>query len=254
MWRRKRRKLPDPTSVRIITDTTVALARHLSASERDRLDEITMELIASKRWEAVGDIDVTHEVLVTIASNAAIPILEIGTGLYRSVASILVQPRSRRSTGIRSGPVAGVVSDAPMRVVGEATADQGPISISWAQARADSRRPEAGRNVVIHELAHKMDMAQGNLNGVPPMVERAAMSWEATLDDELQRTVARESDAALRAYAWTNRAEFFAVATETFFCTPTALRDNKPVVYDHLATFFRQDPAEREGPEPIIPS
>jgi Mlc titration factor MtfA (ptsG expression regulator) len=50
-------------------------------------------------------------------------------------------------------------------------------------------------------------------------------------------------DSVLREYAWTNRAEFFAVATESFFCTPGRLRAGKPALYQALRDFYRQDPA-----------
>jgi Mlc titration factor MtfA (ptsG expression regulator) len=49
----------------------------------------------------------------------------------------------------------------------------------------------------------------------------------------------------LRAYAETNPAEFFAVATEVFFTRPVALRDEDPTLYGVLRDYFRQDPAAR---------
>ncbi len=249
MWGRRRRELPDHDEVEAIIDAGVTLAATLSTAERSGLHALVLELLSSKRWEAVGAIELTDEVLVTVAANAALPILELGSGVYRNVASILVQPGTRLSHGVRAGPSVGVVSDEPMPVVGEATPNQGPISVSWAQARADSLHPQEGRNVVIHELAHKIDMADGYTDGTPPLSGTAAKRWHALLADELERAEVRASDAALRPYAFTNPAEFFAVATETFFCTPAVLRDAKPDLYEALGAFYGQDPAARVLPE-----
>jgi hypothetical protein len=63
--------------------------------------------------------------------------------------------------------------------------------------------------------------------------------------DELRREDEDVHDPVLDDYAWENDAEFFAVATETFFCTPARLAQGRPELYDALRTFYRQDPARR---------
>jgi hypothetical protein len=50
----------------------------------------------------------------------------------------------------------------------------------------------------------------------------------------------------LRPYAGVNPAEFFAVATEAFFCTPSELRAGEPALYEELVAFYGQDPASRQ--------
>ena len=61
----------------------------------------------------------------------------------------------------------------------------------------------------------------------------------------------QDGDAAVRRvidpYGARNEAEFFAVATESFFERPRALRDALPALYALLADFYRQDPAAREA-------
>ena len=51
------------------------------------------------------------------------------------------------------------------------------------------------------------------------------------------------SPTVLDTYGATNPAEFFAVATETFFERPRALLARHPELYAELERFFRQDPA-----------
>ena len=41
-------------------------------------------------------------------------------------------------------------------------------------------------------------------------------------------------------YGATNEAEFFAVATENFFCKPEQLKNHHPKLYQVLKEFYRQ--------------
>jgi tetratricopeptide (TPR) repeat protein len=55
-----------------------------------------------------------------------------------------------------------------------------------------------------------------------------------------------ERPTLLHPYGASNRTKFFAVATECFFLEPAALREQHPAVYEMLARWYRQDPAERK--------
>ncbi len=226
----------------------VALAARLDPAERADHHALTIELIESKRWEAVGGLDLTTAVMVTVAANAVIPVLALDLSLYRNVAAIIVRPTTARSAGRRAGPVPGVISDHAISVIGQATPNRGPLSISWRAALANSRHPESGHNVVIHEFAHKIDMSDGYTDGTPPLRGGDLARWNEILADEYERSDLRPSDRALRPYAWTNPGEFFAVATEAYFSTPASLRDAKPDLYQALSDFYRQDPAGADSP------
>jgi Mlc titration factor MtfA (ptsG expression regulator) len=63
--------------------------------------------------------------------------------------------------------------------------------------------------------------------------------------EELGLAAQQGEPGLLSAYGATNRAEFFAVATETFFEKPVELRERYPDLYDELKQFYRQDPASR---------
>jgi MtfA peptidase len=240
-----RTQVPDQDRTLEVIARNVALAAGFDAVTRQRLAEIATTLIRTKRWEAVGDVDLTDEVLVTIAANAAVPVLALDLQVYRGVQSIIVRPTTDVTSGTRAGRATGVVSDAPMAVIGQATPGTGPLSIAWDAALADSRNPGTGRNVVIHEFAHKIDMSDGYSDGTPPLGGNDLARWTELLADEYERIEPRSSDAVLRAYAWTNPAEFFAVTTEAFFCTPERLHAAKPTLYDALADFYRRDPRGR---------
>jgi hypothetical protein len=106
---------------------------------------------------------------------------------------------------------------------------------------------EWGYNVVIHEFAHVLDMRDGMANGMPPLSSRAERDrWARTLQahyDAFCEQVDADEETLLDPYGAEAPDEFFAVASETFFVAPLALRDELPDLYSLLASFYRQDPA-----------
>ena len=115
----------------------------------------------------------------------------------------------------------------------------------WPSARREALNPRLGRDVVLHEFSHKLDMLDGTLDGTPPIVEPALRQrWVEVCTAEYQ-AVRAGAPSLLRPYAGTNPSEFFAVATETFFTRPVVMAETKPALYEVLAGFYRQDPAAR---------
>jgi tetratricopeptide (TPR) repeat protein len=102
-------------------------------------------------------------------------------------------------------------------------------------------------NVVLHEFAHHLDGLDGGVEGVPPLAgRRRRQTWYRVTEAEYLRLVgsARRGEATLLDhYGATNRAEFFAVATECFFERPRAMRHRHGELYQILSDFYRQDPA-----------
>ena len=245
MFGRRRRPAVSPDQCSAIINTSVALASRLEVDLAPRLQDITLELIETKRWEAVGTVDLSPEVLVTVAANAAIPVLALDTWLYRNVGSIIVTSSPTTVTARRAGPAGGVFSDSPMRVAGRTGPNSTPVCVAWSEAIVDSRRPDRGRNVVIHEMTHKIDMAGGFSDGEPPLRGAEASHWKTLLDDQYLGEPLE--DEPLRAYAWSNRSEFFAVATEVFFCRPAHLAAARPRLYEGLRGIYRQDPRHHDA-------
>ncbi len=83
-----------------------------------------------------------------------------------------------------------------------------------------------GYNLVIHELAHKLDMLNGDANGLPPLhSDMRVTEWAAVMQsafDDLNRQLDQDPDAetAIDPYAAQDPAEFFAVTSEYFFQRP----------------------------------
>jgi hypothetical protein len=244
-WRRREPAvLPDGWED--IARRAVAHWHLLDEEERARLGELMVDLLVTKRWEAARGFTLTDEMRVVIAAQAALLILGLDVDCYRDVSAIVVHPTTMTSRSVRPGPAAGVVTDGPQAILGQAHDRRGPLLIAWDAARTDARHPGRGHNVVLHEFAHKLDMLDNLVDGTPPLPTRAARErWIEVCTAEFQLLRAGAGGHLLRDYAATNPAEFFAVATEVFFDLPVEMRAQKPALYDVLRDFYRQDPAER---------
>lgn len=123
---------------------------------------------------------------------------------------------------------------------------QGPVILSWATLKQEGGW--LGHNLVIHELAHKLDLLNGSANGHPPLhANMALLDWTQAFQeafDSLKQVLDKHphSKPCIDAYAATNPAEFFAVTSEYFFTAPLTLKQIFPAVYHQLSLFYRQDP------------
>jgi len=119
--------------------------------------------------------------------------------------------------------------------------------LAWDDVKAGAADPDDGRNLVLHEFAHQLDFEDGSTDGTPALESSAqARSWAAVFGNELE-TLRRAADAGeptlLDPYGAQDPAEFFAVATETFFERGRDLSLQHPKLYEELRRFYRQDPA-----------
>ncbi len=219
--------------------------RLLADEERDLLEAITVHLLDRKRWEAANGFELTETMRLLIAAQAALLGLGLGIDSYRNVKTVLVHPTTQLLRGQRAGPVSGVVTDAPMPILGQ-TRFAGPVSIAWDEAVDNARHPERGHNVVYHEFAHKLDLLDGMVDGTPPLeTDEQAQRWVDVCTREYEALHAGRGGHLLRDYAAVNTGEFFAVATEVFFDLPARMRREKPDLYGVLTDFYHQDPAAR---------
>lgn len=219
----------------------------LTDDEQARLGSDVEWLVRTKHWEAARGFTLTSEIVLTIAAHAALLILGLDRRVYRDVRAVIVHPSTITQRGPRATTVPGVVADGPLRVLGHALSRRGPVVLSWDAVRQDLRLPERGHNVILHEMAHKVDAVDGIFDGTPEIDDRTERAeWARVCTAELRRLrSATEPDPVLRPYATENPSEFFAVATEAFFEQPTLLAEHKPALYAVLHGYYRQDPAAR---------
>jgi hypothetical protein len=123
----------------------------------------------------------------------------------------------------------------------------GPVMLSWQDVRLAGRAAAIGYNVVIHEFAHVLDMADGVPDGVPMLpADIPALEWRRLLKQEFvtfAQRVERDEETVLDPYGAQAEEEFFAVASEAFFVHPRGMQREHPDLYGMFARFYRQDPA-----------
>ena len=244
-WRlhvRRRDRIADSTWAELTAGVPV-VARY-GATDRAKLRDLTSRFLLKKDIRGVGGLEMTDPIRRLIAVLSCVPILHLDLDWYAGWVSILVYPADFL---VRHEFVdeAGVVHDARRPLSGESWL-RGPVILSWEHVANDAL-DASGRNVVIHELAHKLDALNGVVNGMPPLhygMDRAA--WTAAFAhafDDLQGRLTEGRSLPIDGYGAEAPGEFFAVASETFFVKPAVLYDAYPEVYRQLCLFYRQDPA-----------
>jgi Mlc titration factor MtfA (ptsG expression regulator) len=244
----QRRAIPDDLWKRTLVRYPFLQRR--DAADRDELRRLTSLFLDRKEFSAAGGLKLTDAMVVAIAAQAVLPVLRLGLARYDGFVGIVVHPDqvvARREVADDDGIVHSY--DEPL--AGEAM-DGGPVMLSWRDVRAAGQGGAAAYNVVIHEFAHVLDMADGLADGVPllpPDLPLAA--WKATLHDEFERfgqRVDAEEETALDPYGASSEEEFFAVASEAFFVSPDAMKREHPALYGMLCRFYLQDPAAERPP------
>lgn len=218
----------------------------LSAAEEAKLRERASGLLADKTFSGAGGAEVDAYMRTAIAVLAALPVLELGHEAYGNWREIVVYPGEFIHDGHETDE-AGVVHHIRHVRSGEAMAG-GPLVLSWDDVAASGGGE--GYNVVIHEFAHKLDMRNGNVDGLPPLhpgmrIEDWSAAFTAAYEDLCRRVEAGEAT-DIDPYAAESPAEFFAVLTEYFFEWPQAVYAHYPAVYEQLERYYRQNPMQRQ--------
>src|SRR5690349_9782938 len=153
----------------------------LDADERARLRELTARFLAKKKFVAAAGHVLTNEQRHLIAALACLPVLNRGFEWLAGWRQVIVYPGEFRVKREHHDDVTGVVTEGEDDLIGEAW-EHGPVILSWADVATDLAQPFDGFNVVAHEIAHKLDMLDGAMNGVPRLPrDIPRREWIATL-------------------------------------------------------------------------
>lgn len=252
------------------------IARHpflgrLPPSDLARLKSLSERMLAHKPVSGAGGLQLTDEIAVSIVAQACLLVLNLTLDLYDDMVGIIVYPTAF-IVPISEIDEAGVVHEWREPLSGEALHAGGAIVLSWEDIE-NTRISGVPSNVVIHEFAHKIDMARGIANGFPPFLagfheQIDARHWQrafsAAYEDFSNRINALDSELTdsfdidnpedarsynamfsilpMDPYAAKHPAEFFAVASEAFFVHPQPLAADYPDIYRLLTLYYRQDP------------
>lgn len=242
----------------------------LPPAASDRLRALCGHFLQEKEFHGAHGLVITDAMALSIAAQACLPLLEMAPpsgqpardpaqvlDWYGDFVGIVVQPGAAvAQREVTDG--LGVVHRYREVLAGEAM-DRGPVMLSWQEVRRAAELAPAGKNVVIHEFVHKIDMrgmTPGQQpDGAPPLPTgfmgqpgaQGREHWRRTMQAAYTQFCEAVNLAErfggevpwLDDYAATNPAEFFAVSCEAYFVHRERFAENFPELLPLYDGFFR---------------
>jgi len=216
---------------------TVNFYRALQADDRVRFEQRCLLFLQTA--EVIGhQVEVDRHDELLVASGSVILAWGFSKWHYVRVGTVILVPSSFNDDsefGKFDSNIQGLVGSHHLA---------GKMIISKPALHAGFRNDRDMRNVILHEFAHLIDMADGDADGFPEQLSQAAFSipWLSLIEDKIKQI--RQGNSNIRDYGATNSAEFFAVASEYFFERPAMMKKKHPQIYQGLVDFYQQDRAE----------
>ncbi|WP_192458503.1 DgsA anti-repressor MtfA [Musicola keenii] len=226
---------------------SIPLMAPLEESEHQRIVMVAKQFLRQKRLVPLQGLVLDELMAKRIALLFALPVMELGIEWLDGFYDVLIHPAPFEVEGEWMDDNGLIHSGASIQS-GQSW-DQGPVILNWQEIQDSFDL--SGFNLVIHEVAHKLDLrGNGHVSGVPAMPLREVALWEQHLHaamDELREEIelVGEDAASMDPYAATDPAECFAVLSEYFFSAPDLLTERFPLVYQHFCRFYRQSPLAR---------
>jgi hypothetical protein len=215
----------------------------LDADRRARLSQLAAWFLRNRAITPVADLELDDGDRALLASLCCLPLLEIGVGGLRGWSQLIVYPDAFRVSRSHVD-AAGVLHEWDDDLIGESW-DAGPLVLSWADVLTDCAAPRDGFCVAVHEIAHKIDALDGELDGTPPLPRDWHAEWIRDFQaafDAINERLDRGKRTAIDEYAAESPDEFFAVASEYHFSAPHRLRHAYPQVANHLERLYGAPP------------
>ena len=219
------------------------LAR-LGPERVERLSGLVARFLAGKEITPVHGLVLDDGQRLRLAALACLPLLEFGAQGLRGWNQVVVYPGAFRVQRQHHHEDTGVVEEWQEDLAGESW-EHGPLVLSWDDIQADLADPEAGFQLVVHEMAHKLDALDGAMDGTPPLPAAWQREWardfQAAFDGFCARVDAG-GETAIDDYAAHSPEEFFAVTSEYHFSAPALRAAEMPAVAAHLRRLYGESP------------
>jgi hypothetical protein len=237
---------PFPDEWVTIVERNIAVYKNLPMPLRLQLRKLIKQFLHQKHFSGAGGLEINDEICVTIAAEACMLLLNRHTGVYPSLRYIIIYPTAFVVDRPQGG-ADGIVSEGRKGLLGESWSN-GKVILAWDNVLHGSSNFVDGQNVVLHEFAHQLDSESGSTNGAPILAGQTCLrTWASTLSEEfeeLQQDAWKGRKSLIDHYGATNPAEFFAVATETFFEKPAQMAKHHAELFEVLLCYYRIDPRD----------
>jgi Mlc titration factor MtfA (ptsG expression regulator) len=234
---------PFPAAWRSLLGHTLPLYSRMPPAFRTKLEPIARSFLADVAFVGCQGLEVTDEMRLVIAVQACLLIVERDPTAYTTLSSVLIYP-DEFVVNQADEDETGVVTEGEQVLSGQ-TVDTARIVLSWRDVQESGSEGEP-YNVVLHEFAHYLDHSVDGILSDTGARREAFEAWHEVLDrefDALCEAVDRGEETLIDPYGAEHPAEFFAVATETFFEAATELQRRHPALYYELQRFYGLDPA-----------
>jgi Mlc titration factor MtfA (ptsG expression regulator) len=220
-----------PLNIRKILNEKIYYYNLLNNQEKSRFEKMIQVFLAEIRITGI-ETDVDDECRVLTAASAVIPVFRIPEFEYDTLTEILIYPKSFNDNYEFDGPdtsILGMVQSGSVMILSKSDLYHGFVNYT------------DGRNVGIHEFAHKIDEGDGTIDGIPSLLmdKNLIVEWKQVVESESDKIRTQDSD--INPYALTNPAEFFTVTSEYFFERPADMKRKHPKIYEILSKVYRQD-------------
>ncbi len=243
-WFRRRaaRKRPFPEAWRTILLADVPFYGRLGKVGKQRFEDKLKIFLLTKYFVPAGGMEpLADEHKVVISAAAARLSMNLPHEHYPRLTEIVVYPSAYKHEGQDDAIIFGEAHHF------------GTVVLSWDAVIQGMKNETDGHNTAMHEFAHVLDIADGSFDGTPVLQKMTAYRpWARVMSAaflKLRGKGAEAKKSVLRKYGATNEAEFFAVATETFFEKPRQMKQKHPELYQLLVDYYRVDPAAEEPEE-----
>lgn len=235
-YKKPNKKATLPRNYKDLLTQHVSYYNRLTDNNKIRFEEKLKEFLG---YVIIDGIDTTVDDIdkLLVASSAVIPIFGYNKWIYYNLKNVLLYPASfNRDEFLTSGyekNTLGMIGNGPMQRV---------MILSKPALRNGFQLSPPRENTGIHEFVHLLDKEDGDVDGIPEALlnRKYNSKWLELVNRNMVTILNGLSD--INYYASTNRAEFFAVASEYFFNCPEIFKQNHPELFDMMCKIFNQDP------------
>jgi MtfA peptidase len=221
-----------PPDWRSRVEQAVLHVRLLDRDQRELYLQRVEQFLENKTFVGCAGLEVTDDMRIAVAGLGCLMILRPQAQVFPRLRSVLMYPDAFLVPSVVGED--GLVSEEPQERVGESWGGDRVI-LSWPDVEAALAGDAV--NVVVHEFAHQLDDHKAGAEGAPATVN--PQRWAEVMRAEFERLQRHRRPPVLDPYGAESPAEFFAVATESFFQRGQDLLQHHAELYALLRDYYR---------------
>ncbi|MDP4285945.1 MAG: zinc-dependent peptidase [Bacteroidota bacterium] len=236
-YKKPKKKINLPVNYKELLAGHVAYYRNLTDENKTRFEEKIKDFLG---YVLIDGIKTTVDDLdrLLVASCAVIPVFGFPEWRYYNLHDVLLYPETfNKDEFLAKGHeknTLGMVGNGAMQRI---------MILSKPALHHGFDNPGGKENTGIHEFVHLLDKEDGDVDGLPEALlkRKYNAAWLSLIEKNIEAILEGHSD--INSYGATNKAEFFAVASEYFFTNSHQFKENHRELYEFMTKIFNQDPA-----------